>query len=265
MRSSRTKGSYWRAKQIYEYCEHSTLHECLESFSLVDVYTYIKVLCDSLHVLHAFKILHRDIKPSNFLYNMQTRKGLVIDLGLCELEPEIRSTYIYKIPDKRFYIDKILDLQQRIGKNKFGTEGYMPLETMLMYDAQSDKIDVWAVGVVFLQLVLKKQFVFNNMNLFMYNKDQNRIQKMDNPLAQFVLQLANLYNPLEIKSTCNQMGYFVSVPTNMTGEFDLLKEYIAYKDLDDAVWALIKRCLALKARDRPSVNEVSKVLKRYVS
>jgi cell division control protein 7 len=31
-------------------------------------------------------IMHRDIKPSNFLYDKNTRSGLLIDFGLSELE-----------------------------------------------------------------------------------------------------------------------------------------------------------------------------------
>lgn len=31
-------------------------------------------------------IMHRDIKPSNFLYDKNTKSGLLIDFGLSELE-----------------------------------------------------------------------------------------------------------------------------------------------------------------------------------
>jgi cell division control protein 7 len=31
-------------------------------------------------------VMHRDIKPSNFLYDPQTKTGLLIDFGLSELE-----------------------------------------------------------------------------------------------------------------------------------------------------------------------------------
>lgn len=45
---------------------------------------------------------------------------------------------------------------------KFGTELYMPLESLVRWDKQSYSSDVWAVGVIFLQFVLKKFYVFNS-------------------------------------------------------------------------------------------------------
>jgi cell division control protein 7 len=33
-------------------------------------------------------IYHRDIKPGNFLYNPETRKGILIDFGLAEIDPK---------------------------------------------------------------------------------------------------------------------------------------------------------------------------------
>jgi len=30
-------------------------------------------------------IIHRDIKPGNYLYNKETKKGVIIDFGLAEL------------------------------------------------------------------------------------------------------------------------------------------------------------------------------------
>jgi cell division control protein 7 len=35
-------------------------------------------------------IYHRDIKPGNFLYNPDTRRGLIIDFGLAEIDPKFQ-------------------------------------------------------------------------------------------------------------------------------------------------------------------------------
>ena len=42
-------------------------------------------LFTSLAHLEDLGITHRDIKQGNFLYNMNTRKGVLIDFGLSEL------------------------------------------------------------------------------------------------------------------------------------------------------------------------------------
>ena len=48
-------------------------------------------------------------------------------------------------------------------KNKVGTEVFMPLESLLRYPHQSYEVDMWSVGVVFLQFITRKYNVFNNI------------------------------------------------------------------------------------------------------
>lgn len=35
-----------------------------------------------------------------------------------------------------------------LGVNKFGTDGYMPLETLLNKEKDPIKTDIWAIGVI---------------------------------------------------------------------------------------------------------------------
>ena len=44
-------------------------------------------------------IYHRDIKPGNFLYNPETKKGMIIDFGLAEIDPEMINTIKKKITE----------------------------------------------------------------------------------------------------------------------------------------------------------------------
>ena len=36
-------------------------------------------------------IYHRDIKPGNFLYNPETKRGMIIDFGLAEIDPNYKN------------------------------------------------------------------------------------------------------------------------------------------------------------------------------
>jgi len=36
-------------------------------------------------------IFHRDIKPNNFLYNPDTKRGMIIDFGLAEVDPKFMT------------------------------------------------------------------------------------------------------------------------------------------------------------------------------
>ena len=47
---------------------------------------YLIELLIGLKNLKDLGIYHRDIKPGNFLYNPDTRKGMIIDFGLAELD-----------------------------------------------------------------------------------------------------------------------------------------------------------------------------------
>jgi cell division control protein 7 len=44
-------------------------------------------LIKCLYKLKKIGIYHRDIKPMNYLYNSNTRTGIVIDFGLAEVDP----------------------------------------------------------------------------------------------------------------------------------------------------------------------------------
>lgn len=53
--------------------------------TLEGVKHYILEMLIGLRYLKSLGILHRDIRPQNFLYNPETKKGAIIDLGLAEL------------------------------------------------------------------------------------------------------------------------------------------------------------------------------------
>jgi len=42
-------------------------------------------LLEGLESLHELGVVHRDIKQGNFLYNPETKKGILVDFGLAEL------------------------------------------------------------------------------------------------------------------------------------------------------------------------------------
>lgn len=51
-----------------------------------EVRFYLYELLKGLKNLKDLGIYHRDIKPGNFLYNIQTRQGMIIDFGLAEID-----------------------------------------------------------------------------------------------------------------------------------------------------------------------------------
>ena len=62
------------------------MQRILKTAKINDVKHYLLELLKALKILKDQKIVHRDIKPLNFLYNMKTKKGVLIDFGLTSKE-----------------------------------------------------------------------------------------------------------------------------------------------------------------------------------
>ncbi len=52
---------------------------------MVDIKDYMLSLLSAVKNLHDLGIVHRDLKQGNFLYNPETKKGIIIDFGLAEI------------------------------------------------------------------------------------------------------------------------------------------------------------------------------------
>ena len=61
------------------------------TFIIEEVKHYIFELLVGLKNLKELGIYHRDIKPGNFLYNPDTRRGMIIDFGLAEIDPKFQT------------------------------------------------------------------------------------------------------------------------------------------------------------------------------
>ena len=58
----------------------------LNDMAVEEIKHYMWCMLKAVDHLAAHGIMHRDIKPSNFLYDKNTKTGLLIDFGLSELE-----------------------------------------------------------------------------------------------------------------------------------------------------------------------------------
>ena len=58
----------------------------MNKLNLTEIKYYMRTLIDAVDHLAQRGVMHRDIKPTNFLYDPDTRSGLLIDFGLSEIE-----------------------------------------------------------------------------------------------------------------------------------------------------------------------------------
>ena len=88
-------------------------------------------ICSGLHYLHNKGIMHRDIKPENVMINPLTLEVKLIDFGFAKhTSGDIHTGYMV-------------------------TRWYRPLEVVLGLN-YNHKIDVFAVGAIFLELLIGK-------------------------------------------------------------------------------------------------------------
>lgn len=131
------------ARSLEQQIDRLSLNECI--LICLDV---IKILQQA----HQRGIIHRDIKQENVLYNPLTRKVYVIDWDDA-LDLNDENDY-YKI-------------------NRYGTIIINPMEFLESTYIDFTKIDVWQVGALFLELLIKDGDAFegdDNKNPFQDGK-----------------------------------------------------------------------------------------------
>lgn len=97
-------------------------------------------ICSALQYLHSKGIMHRDIKPENVMINPSTQEIKLIDFGFA----------------------KPVDSNSHTGY--MVTRWYRPLEIVLGLD-YNQKVDVFAVGAIFLELLLGREVFPSQSNM----------------------------------------------------------------------------------------------------
>jgi len=121
---------------VMEYVEHE-LKDLMEhtkyTFSTSEIKCLMKQLLQGIEYLHNHNIMHRDLKTSNLLYS---NSGIlkVCDLGLARKF----------LGSKRSYTPVVVTLWYRAPEVLLGNDQYTPA------------LDMWSVGCIFAELILKE-------------------------------------------------------------------------------------------------------------
>ena len=118
---------------VFKYQTSKPFLTYLKTLQLTEVKHYMYILLNAVSHLADQGVMHRDIKPNNFLYDPDTRTGLLIDFGLSEIIIDQDSGKPRKNADNE-QVKKIVQLQKHVKiKNRVGTKGYMPPEALFNY------------------------------------------------------------------------------------------------------------------------------------
>ena len=174
---------------VYPFFKHNDFREYYHSMSVSDIQHYMKNLLVSIKSVHMQGIIHRDLKPNNFLYSAEQRRGILVDFGLAQKEPDgipdvepkkrcMRSkvtiplsrdgsSILYspnalnglKKPAPGYYLN---DTRNPMKANRAGTRGFRAPEVLFKYLHQSRSIDIWSIGVIYLCLLTRRYPFFNS-------------------------------------------------------------------------------------------------------
>jgi cell division control protein 7 len=241
---------------ILDYFKYKPFISFFSTFDLQDIKQYLFELLNSIKIMKNLGIYHRDIKPGNFLYNPKEKKGILIDFGLSELDQEFFQKFQRQEKDNTAASAKIelykniFKCSKIVGTNKIGTESFMPLESIMRYKTQSYAVDIWPVGVIFLQFALRKYNIFNNVRMM------NKPQDVKNYYhITFIMELADIYGTEQVTKLCDKFGYRVQFPKDLPSAPKNLKEFITIQGFDDNANDLLNKLLCLDYEKRITVED----------
>ena len=109
-------------------------------------------------------------------------------------------------------------------------------------------------------------FIFCNKNLRYVNVSNKDIEKLNNPLAEFIMLMANIFPKTDIEQLCFELGVEVSIPKAVKcNGFEMIKQSSQYTNVDERIWKLVRSCISLRQEHRPTIFVIHKELKHILS
>lgn len=153
--------------------------------------------------------------------------------------------------------DRLNECLEVVGRHKIGTEAFMPIESILRHERQCYESDIWPVGVILLEFVLKKYNIFNHIKEPRAQGSNNHdLNPKSAYLMYYLIELATFFGQEPVVAQCRKLGYHLSLPEDILririGDVALLEGY--GPELED----LMLRMLELDIDKRIRVEDALK-------
>lgn len=162
---------------ILPHFRHQDFRTFYRQLTPYHIKIYFRSLFAALAAVHKHGIIHRDIKPTNFLYDIERKRGVLVDFGLAEREgtdcshcicqdvpaiqkQKLRASRAWGQPAPTGYPKN--DQRGSRRANRAGTRGFRAPEVLLKCTSQTSKIDIWSAGVILLTILAQRFPFFNS-------------------------------------------------------------------------------------------------------
>ncbi|CAD2101921.1 cdc2-related protein kinase 1, putative [Plasmodium vinckei] len=220
---------------VMEYIEHELkmlLDNKSPGFTISELKCLLKQLLSGINYLHTNWVMHRDLKPTNLLYS---NKGI---LKICD----------FGMARKFGHVDN-----PNLTKNVV-TLWYRAPELLLGERCYTNKIDMWSVGCIFAEMILKKP-------LFLGENEVDQMWKILNLLGlpdkeaypkfyeyPFISKNKDLFKKKKIKMNVNNLrSHFPNIASQFSGLY-----------LSDIGLDLLKKLLHFNPQERMSASDALK-------
>lgn len=206
---------------------HCSFDNNITKFTETDIKYYMKDMFQALSILEDLSICHRDIKPENFLFNLETKKGILIDFGIsiCEQTKLINDKY------QELY--NLIHKLKSYNRSRTGTRGFIAPEIIFDINRNSTKSDIWSAGVLlFCLLYQQKSYYWESIEI-----ENNHS----------IIPLIYLYDYDIIEKFLEENNIRISVPNHLK---NVKRKFSSINNIEPNALDLLNQCLCLDYKKR---------------
>jgi serine/threonine protein kinase len=206
----------WNKSTLYLPLGHGSLHDHLKTLDKNKLTKYMIQIATGVKACHDHDMIHRDLKPQNIVFFQKEDIYKLIDFGLAVPYASYRDS---------------------LSSDVAATLWWRAPEALLGDSHYTAKIDIWALGIIFSQMVLTD-------NLFKGDDED-----------EMIVQIFKMFDYKTWPGATSLPGWNNKL-ANITRTISLEDRHKALKQALTIYYDMIMSCLTLNPNNRPTIDEV---------